>query len=137
MHYSTYTTLLAIIAAIAMTAYATPAPTKTHLAPRSAITTFCGEDDLAHAANYLLYNNLWGKDEATSGSQCTYLEYDEGETISWVTSWNWTGNSDEVKSYSNAVPNWDSTELSSIRSIKSSWSWKYVCWHLFSARKRY
>lgn len=114
---------------ITTTAHASPAltsPTKTHVALRSAITTFCGEDDLAHAADYLLYNNLWGEDEATSGSQCTYLEYDEGETISWVTSWNWTGNSDEVKSYSNAVPNWDATELSSIKSIKSSWSWKYV-----------
>lgn len=61
-------------------------PTQTHLAPRSAITTFCRENGLSDAAEYLLYNNLWGEDKATSGSQCTYLEYDKGETTSWVTS---------------------------------------------------
>jgi xyloglucan-specific endo-beta-1,4-glucanase len=36
-----------------------------------AITGFCGQNDLVYAADFILYNNLWGESTATSGSQCT------------------------------------------------------------------
>lgn len=100
------------------------APTKTYLAPRAAITSFCGQNNLAHAADFILYNNLWGEDDATSGSQCTYLDYDSGNTISWHTSWTWEGGSSDVKSYANAVLDIGATKLSSISSLQSTWNWR-------------
>ena len=36
---------------------------------------------------YELLNNLWGKDTATSGSQCTYLDSASNNNIQWRTTW--------------------------------------------------
>ncbi|KAF2274276.1 concanavalin A-like lectin/glucanase [Westerdykella ornata] len=54
-----------------------------------------------HAVNgYEILNNLWGKDSASSGSQCTYFE---GTTsnggIRWSSTWTWRGADNNVKSY--------------------------------------
>ncbi|KAK4185154.1 endoglucanase [Podospora australis] len=48
---------------------------------------------------YELLNNLWGKDAASSGSQCTYLDGARNNGIQWHTTWNWQGAPDNVKSY--------------------------------------
>jgi xyloglucan-specific endo-beta-1,4-glucanase len=53
-----------------------------------------------HAANgYEILNNLWGKDSATSGSQCTYYEGTSGSGIKWSSTWTWQGAENNVKSY--------------------------------------
>jgi xyloglucan-specific endo-beta-1,4-glucanase len=47
---------------------------------------------------YELLNNLWGKDAATSGSQCTYYDgFNQG--INWHSTWQWVGAENNVKSY--------------------------------------
>lgn len=98
------------------------APTKV-LERRDAIASICTQDDTINAADFILYNNLWGEDDATSGSQCTYLDYSNTNSISWQTAWTWKGASD-VKSYANAVLNIPATQLSAITSLASTWSWR-------------
>jgi xyloglucan-specific endo-beta-1,4-glucanase len=51
---------------------------------------------------YEVLNNLWGKDQATSGSQCTYYEGRTGSGIKWSTDWQWQGGENNVKSYAYA-----------------------------------
>jgi xyloglucan-specific endo-beta-1,4-glucanase len=48
---------------------------------------------------YELLNNLWGKDTATSGSQCTYLDGASSAGVQWHTTWTWQGAPNNVKSY--------------------------------------
>jgi xyloglucan-specific endo-beta-1,4-glucanase len=88
------------------------------------IDTLCDQYGYVTAADFTLNNNLWGESSATSGSQCTYLDYDSGDTISWQASWTWEGDSSSVKSYANAGLNIGATLLSSITSMQSSWSWR-------------
>jgi len=53
-----------------------------------------------HAVNgYEILNNLWGKDSASSGSQCTYYDGSAGNGIAWSSDWVWQGGQDNVKSY--------------------------------------
>ncbi|KAJ8100151.1 glycoside hydrolase family 12 protein [Lipomyces tetrasporus] len=89
------------------------------------IDTLCGQYQTASTSVFTLNNNLWGE-SAGSGSQCTYLDYDSGNTISWQTEWTWSGGSSNVKSYSNAGINIGATQLSSITSMPSTWSWSYT-----------
>lgn len=94
-----------------------------HVHPPRDTSTLCGENDLAHTDKFLLYNNLWGEDKASSGSQCTYLDYDSGNTISWHSEWSWDGGKGDVKSYPNAVLNLDATQLSFINELPTSFNW--------------
>jgi xyloglucan-specific endo-beta-1,4-glucanase len=98
------------------------APTKVNLERRDPIASVCTQNDIMHASDFILYNNLWGEGDATSGSQCTYLDYNNTNSISWQTAWSWEGASD-VKSYANAVLNIPATQLSTITSLASTWSW--------------
>jgi hypothetical protein len=71
----------------------------------------------AHAANtceafgsitlnkYWVNNNLWGRDSG-SGWQCVWDTANNGQSISWGTSWSWSGQSNSVKSYSSSVLGW-------------------------------
>lgn len=81
---------------------------------------------MTKTSNFILYNNLWGKDKASSGSQCTYLDYDQDDTISWHSEWSWEGGKGDVKSYPNAVLNIDAKKLSDIDGIPSTFNWTYV-----------
>ncbi|KIM92525.1 glycoside hydrolase family 12 protein [Oidiodendron maius Zn] len=90
------------------------------------INTICDPFGSVNAADFNLDNNLWGESSASSGSQCTYLDYDSGDSISWQTSWTWEGDGSGVKSYANAGLNMGATPLSSITSMQSSWSWSYT-----------
>ena len=87
--------------------------------------TLCGQEENVVAANFDLNNNLWGESAATSGSQCTTLDYDSGSIISWHSGWTWEGGQYNVKSYANAGLNIEATLLSSITSLPTSWSWTY------------
>ncbi|KAL4993823.1 xyloglucan-specific endo-beta-1,4-glucanase A [Aspergillus recurvatus] len=86
---------------------------------------FCGQWDTATAGNFIVYNNLWGQDNADSGSQCTGVDSANGNGISWHTTWSWSGGSSSVKSYANAAYQFTATQLSSLSSIPSTWEWEY------------
>ncbi|KIM94068.1 glycoside hydrolase family 12 protein [Oidiodendron maius Zn] len=74
---------------------------------------------------YTLYQNQWGKSQATSGWQCTGLDYQNGNEVSWHTSWDWQGGPGQVKSYSNVAYKLNARQLGSISSIPTSWDWSY------------
>ncbi|KAF3903570.1 Exoglucanase-6A [Arthrobotrys entomopaga] len=76
------------------TARTTAKTTKTTTAATGGSTSsadFCGQWDTKNTGTFILYNNLWGQGDATSGSQCTGLDYASGNTIKWHTSWSWQG----------------------------------------------
>ncbi|KAL4942442.1 xyloglucan-specific endo-beta-1,4-glucanase A [Aspergillus oleicola] len=86
---------------------------------------FCGQYDTVTGGDFILYNNLWGQDNADSGSQCTGLDSASGNTISWHTSWSWSGGEYNVKSFANAAYQFTATQLSSLSSIPTTWDWSY------------
>ncbi|KAI4703234.1 hypothetical protein J4E81_002111 [Alternaria sp. BMP 2799] len=99
--------LIALSAGLLTSVSATPVGTPT-LTSRSATSvqetiSLCTQYAYHSANGYEILNNLWGKDAATSGSQCTYYE---GSTstggIKWSTDWVWQGGQDNVKSYAYA-----------------------------------
>lgn len=82
--------LSSIILATAATVIAAPAseaPTAT-LEKRA---DFCGQWDSYATGAYTVYNNLWNKNTASSGSQCTGVGGLLGNTAKWHTSWSWAG----------------------------------------------
>ncbi|PSN75431.1 endoglucanase A precursor [Corynespora cassiicola Philippines] len=87
---------------------------------------FCGQWDNQVNGPYTTYNNLWGRDQATSGSQCTGVDSYSGNTIRWHTSWSWAGGAGHVKSYANVVTRLQQRALSSISRLPSTWSWTYT-----------
>lgn len=71
-------------------------------------------------------NNLWGKDQATSGSQCTYFEGTSGSGIKWSTEWTWTGADNNVKSYAYAGRQLvKGNVISKVKSMPTTVNWNY------------
>ena len=54
---------------------------------------------------YWINNNLWGISGAT-GWQGIWDTCTSGNTIGWGTDWNWSGTSNQVKSYASAILGW-------------------------------
>lgn len=89
------------------------------LEARASIDTssHCGQWDTVTAGQYELLLDQWGISGATSGSQCANLISLSGSTISWKTTWQWTGGSG-VKSFSNIQLNQGlNKQLSAIKSM--------------------
>ncbi|KAF8132436.1 glycoside hydrolase family 12 protein [Boletus edulis] len=87
---------------------------------------FCGQWDHASIGPYTLANNLWGKDSATSGQQCTTLESINGNSVKWFTEWSWTGAPNQVKSFAHVQLNEGiGRQLSAITSMPSTWHWSH------------
>lgn len=86
----------------------------------------CGDWDNVVVNDYTLYNNLWGKGAATSGSQCTTLDGVSGSTIKWHSAWSWAGGQYSVKSYPNVVVKTQQVPISKVASIPSTWKWDYT-----------
>ncbi|PYH93911.1 xyloglucanase 2 [Aspergillus ellipticus CBS 707.79] len=86
---------------------------------------FCDQWGTATVGDFIVYNDLWGEDNASSGSQCTGVDSYSGDEVSWHTSWSWEGGSSDVKSYANAALQFTSTQLNCISSIPSTWKWSY------------
>jgi xyloglucan-specific endo-beta-1,4-glucanase len=77
-------------------------------------------------AGYEVLNNLWGKDAATSGSQCTYFDGTTGSGIKWSSKWTWTGGQDNVKSYVYSGRILDKGILvSKAKSMPTTIKWRY------------
>ncbi|PKS10077.1 hypothetical protein jhhlp_003374 [Lomentospora prolificans] len=89
-------------------------------------TTWCDAWASLETGGYTIYHNNWGAAQAASGSQCTTYESINSGSVAWSTSWAWAGGSSSVKSYSNVALVDVNKQLSSIRSISSSWSWSYT-----------
>ncbi|KAL2270269.1 hypothetical protein VTJ83DRAFT_2453 [Remersonia thermophila] len=92
---------------------------------------------------YELLNNLWGRDTATSGWQCTYLDGTNNGGIQWSSAWEWQGAPDNVKSYPYVGKQFQrGRKISDIRSMQTSVSWSYdrtdvranVAYDVFTAR---
>lgn len=105
-----------------VTQLALASPTPADLETRASIDTssHCGQWDTVTAGSYSLLLDLWGESGATSGSQCANLVSLSGSTISWKTTWTWTGGSG-VKSFSNIQLNQGiNQQLSAISTIPVS-----------------
>ncbi|KAF2091498.1 glycoside hydrolase family 12 protein [Saccharata proteae CBS 121410] len=109
-------------------AVAAAAPTRTQtLKARS--TETCDQWGTVATGNYVVYNDLWGEDNADSGSQCITVDSvsTDGSEIVWGASWSWSGGSSDVKSYANAALNIDTPQtLESIGTIETTWDWSYT-----------
>ncbi|KAI9730064.1 MAG: hypothetical protein M1834_006056 [Cirrosporium novae-zelandiae] len=111
-------TLIALSAA----ALATATPTQT-LEKRAEI---CGQWDSVATGSYTLYQDLWGEDNASSGSQCSEVDSCCTDGIAWHTSWTWAGGSSDVKSFANVVTTITAKKVSAVSSIESEWDWSYT-----------
>jgi xyloglucan-specific endo-beta-1,4-glucanase len=88
--------------------------------------SLCQQYDYWSGNGYELLNNLWGKDTATSGSQCTYLENSNNNGVTWRTTWTWQGGPNNVKSYVYIGKQISrGRTIASIKSMQTSVSWKY------------
>jgi xyloglucan-specific endo-beta-1,4-glucanase len=113
-------TLAALASTMALLATASPTP-----ATLTRRADMCGDWDNVVTGDYTLYNNLWGKGAATSGSQCTTLDSKSGSVIKWHSSWSWAGGKNSIKSFPNVVVKTNAVPISKIKSIPSAWSWSY------------
>lgn len=107
---------------LSLASLALATPTRV-LQPRA--TEICGQWDSVETGTYTVYQDLWGQDNADSGSQCTTVESagDDG-TLSWSTSWTWAGGDGQVKSFANAVVTAAVQQISAITSIPTTWDWR-------------
>ncbi|KAK1756985.1 endoglucanase [Echria macrotheca] len=116
---------LLLAAAAAVVQSATIPSTETSLEPRQQ-RALCDLYAYWSGNGYEVLNNLWGKDAATSGSQCTYLDSASDSGIAWRTTWTWQGGKNNVKSYPYAgriVQR--GRKISDIRSMQTSVTWNY------------
>ncbi|WP_129787120.1 GH12 family glycosyl hydrolase domain-containing protein [Promicromonospora panici] len=100
-------------------------------APAQAASTCASGGNIA-MGKYYVVNNLWGSGSG-SGWQCVWDNWQSGDTIGWGTSWEWSGQSNSVKSYSSAVLGWHwgwqrpGTELpvrvGDNRSVPTTWNY--------------
>ena len=113
--------LLPILAAAPVQSATLPAD----IIPRQQMA-LCGLYDYWSGNGYELLNNLWGKDTATSGSQCTYLDGASNNNIQWRTTWTWQGGQNNVKSYpyvGRQVPK--GTKISAVTKMPTTVTWNY------------
>ncbi|KAF7193169.1 putative xyloglucan-specific endo-beta-1,4-glucanase A [Pseudocercospora fuligena] len=109
-----------LAAALLASASAIPTASKT-VKPRA---DNCDQWGSVVTGDYTVYNNLWNKSAATSGSQCFSVSGLANGVLSWATTWSWTGGAGQVKSYANAVlTSLTAKQISAISSIPSTWSW--------------
>jgi len=117
--------LLSLLAAAGVQSATVPAPMG--IVPRQATTaSLCDLYAYWSGFGYELLNNLWGKDAATSGQQCTYLDGASTAGIKWRTTWKWEGGQNNVKSYpyvGRIVTK--GTKISAVKKIPTSVTWQY------------
>lgn len=87
-------------------------------------TETCDQWGTIETGTYIIYNDLWGEAEATSGSQCTTVNSVTNNIVSWSTAWSWAGGSSSVKSYSNVALDFTPTTLADISTLTAVWKWR-------------
>ncbi|KAK3293885.1 concanavalin A-like lectin/glucanase domain-containing protein [Chaetomium fimeti] len=88
--------------------------------------TLCEQYGYWSGNGYEVNNNNWGRDAATGGSQCTYVDNSSGSGVSWHATWQWSGGEDNVKSYpygGKQVAR--GQKISAISTMETSVSWSY------------
>ncbi|EME85576.1 glycoside hydrolase family 12 protein [Pseudocercospora fijiensis CIRAD86] len=109
-----------LTAALLASASAIPTASKT-VKPRA---QNCDQWGSAATGGYKVYNNVWNKRAASSGSQCFSISGLANGVLSWSTTWSWTGGKGQTKSYANAaLTSLKPKQISAISSIPSTWSW--------------
>jgi len=107
--------------------------------------TLCKQYASWSGDGYLLNNNLWGEMQATSGSQCQYLDSANSSGVSWHTIWTWEGPDSDVKSYDYSGITVTPVLITSISSMPTTVTWSYnstsginadVSYDLFSSSNR-
>lgn len=91
---------------------------------------------------YEILNNLWGKDTATSGSQCTYVDGVTDAGTKWHSNWTWAGAPNNVKSYVYAGRLFTKKPVSQFTNLQTEANWAYdttnircnVAYDLFTAQ---
>ncbi|EEY65338.1 cell 12A endoglucanase, putative [Phytophthora infestans T30-4] len=87
---------------------------------------YCGRDDLKVVGDYTVYNKLWGQDNDKTGKQCTEVTGSTSSSVSWRTSFNWTGDSWQVKSFPNAALKFSPKQVSAITSMPTTMKYEYT-----------
>ncbi|GMF23100.1 unnamed protein product [Phytophthora fragariaefolia] len=87
---------------------------------------FCGRDESKVVGPYTVYNNLWAEDNDPKGGQCTEVTGSTSSSVSWKTSFNWAGDSWQVKSFANAALKFSPKQVSAIKSIPTNIAYKYT-----------
>ena len=103
-----------------LAAFAQASPTS-ELRERS--TTWCGAFGSTSAGPYTIFHNNFGASTG-SGKQCTTFSSLNGDSVTWSTEWSWSGGQGHVKSYSNVALQGVNRELTTVKSIPSTWSWQ-------------
>ncbi|KAJ7100665.1 glycoside hydrolase family 12 protein [Mycena belliarum] len=102
---------------------ASPTPVVEERAAAIDTGNHCGQWDSVVVGGYTMYLDQWGRDGASSGSDCASLTSLSGTTVAWKTTWSWTGGSG-VKSYTNiGANNGLNKQLSAVKSIPAVWNW--------------
>ncbi|MCJ1232538.1 hypothetical protein MMC14_000491 [Varicellaria rhodocarpa] len=114
------TFLLLSLVAIVVPSCATPFPTEV----TRAVASQCGQWDSIQTGTYTLYQDLWNEATGT-GSQCSQVNSLSGSSLAWSSTWSWSGGSDQVKTYANAVVSLKSKPLSQYKTIPTTWNWSY------------
>ncbi|KAK1751094.1 glycoside hydrolase family 12 protein [Echria macrotheca] len=88
--------------------------------------TLCDQYAYWSGNGYEINNNLWGRGQASSGQQCTYVDSSSGSGVQWHTTWTWQGGQNNVKSYvyiGKQIAK--GKKISQISSMSTSVSWNY------------
>jgi hypothetical protein len=85
-------------------------PNSLACSPSAKANTTSTKDAFITVGKYWINNNQWGSGTG-SGSQSIWSTCQQGDLIGWGTSWNWSGTSNQVKSYASVVFGWQ-------------WGWK-------------
>ncbi|KAK4234227.1 concanavalin A-like lectin/glucanase domain-containing protein [Achaetomium macrosporum] len=93
---------------------------------RRQAATLCDQYGYWSANGYEVNNNNWGRNTASSGSQCTYVDSSDGSGVQWHTIWTWDGSPSNVKSYAYSGRQVArGQKIASIKSMPTSVSWQY------------
>ncbi|KAK3395153.1 glycoside hydrolase family 12 protein [Podospora didyma] len=90
------------------------------------LKTLCEQYAYWSGNGYEVLNNLWGKDAATGGSQCTYVDGTANNGVQLHTTWTWQGGPNNVKSYiyiGKQVTK--GRKISQISSMQTTTNWSY------------
>ncbi|KAL2021673.1 hypothetical protein VTK56DRAFT_6765 [Thermocarpiscus australiensis] len=92
---------------------------------RRQLATLCEQYGYWSGNGYEVNNNLWGRDAATSGSQCSYMDGSSGSGVQWHTTWTWNGGQNNVKSYAYSGRQLArGRTVASVGSMQTSASWR-------------
>jgi xyloglucan-specific endo-beta-1,4-glucanase len=106
-------------------------PTSVNCGGGSETNRTCVTTQPIDVGKYWINNNHWGASTG-SGTQCVWRTCQTGDLVGWGTEWNWTGQSNAVKSYASLIFGWqwgwrnNSTglpvQISANRSIECGWA---------------